>query len=108
MGEIGSGGGSSYPGAVDTGAVAETPTDFVRLDWGKDVEAAIVAIQAELGVDPAASNATVVARLDAIHSRGLASARPSPSATGQIFYFSTDLGILEYTDGTDWFPIMLG
>ena len=113
MGEIGSGDGTSFPGTLDTGATVELATDFVRLGWGKDVEAAIVAIEAELGTDPAGSFATVAARLDQISNpsgggvtRGLASARPAASAG--VFYYSTDTEILEVSTGAEWLPITMG
>lgn len=112
MGEIGSGSGSAYPAALDTGATQEQASDYVRLDWGRDVEAAIVAVENELGTDPAGSYATVRARLDAISSgsggvsHGLASARPA--AADGTWYYSTDLGILEVSTGTEWLAVLAG
>lgn len=108
MSEIGSGGLTSFPGALDTNATAETAADYVRLNWGRDVETALVAIEAELGVDPAGSYATVVARLDAMMSKGLNSARPAASAVLAGFYYSTDLDILEFSNGTSWRPVFMG
>jgi len=113
MGEIGSGDGTGFPAALDTGATAEVAIDYVRLAWGTDVEAAIVAIEAELGIDPAGPSATVVARLNMMSNatgggvaRGLASARPAASA-GVLFY-SSDTEILEVSTGAGWRPVLLG
>jgi hypothetical protein len=112
MSEIGSGGGSSFPTSLDTETTPETASDYVRLDWGNDVAACIVAIEAALGVAPAGSYATVVARLNGLSAtaggtpKGLASARPAASAG--VFYYSTDLGILEFSDGSNWHPLLGG
>lgn len=113
MGEIGSGSGTSFPGALDTNAVPEVASDYVRLAWGTDVEACIAAIEAELGVDPAGPSATVVARLNMLSNatgggvpRGLAAARPAASAG--VLYLSTDTGVIEYSTGSEWVPILAG
>jgi len=113
MAEIGAGNGTGYPGTVDTGAVAETASDFVRLDWGTDMEAALVAVQAELGADPAGSFSTVVARLNQISNstgggvtRGTSGSRPAASAG--VWYYSTDIEILEFSDGSAWIPVLAG
>ena len=110
MGEIGSGAGTSFPASLDTGATVEVSTDYVRLDWGKDVEACIVAIEAELGAAPSGDYATVVARLNSVtHAsggvpRGLASARPA--ASEGTLYYSTDAGVLEFSDGANWILLL--
>lgn len=112
MGELGSGAGTGYPAALDTGATVETASDYVRLNWGTDVEAAIVAIEAELGIAPSGDYATVVARLNSVtHAsggvpRGLASARPAASAG--TLYYETDTMLLKFSDGTNWYEIMAG
>jgi len=108
MGEIGSGAGSSYPGALDTGTTVETASDYVRLAWGTDVEEAIVAIQAELGTDPAGVYSTVVARLNATMAGGVAASKPAATGITYGFYYSTDTEILEFSDGVVWRPVMLG
>jgi len=108
MGEIGAGSGTAYPGALDTGATAETASDYVRLNWGTDVEAAIVAIQAELGVDPAGADATVVARLDRILAGGATAAKPAAGDVTWGFFYDTTTETLEFSDGTTWHPVMLG
>lgn len=59
MGEIGSGSGSSYPTTKDTDTTQETVTDLVRINWGNDVAACIVAVENTLGVNPQGSYATV-------------------------------------------------
>lgn len=73
MSEIGSGSGSSYPGAIDTNVTVEVDAPNAGKTKAKaavvnDLAAAILAIQNELGVDPAGTKATVVARLDVEHN----------------------------------------
>lgn len=73
MSEIGSGSGSSYPGTLDTNATVETNAPNpgktkAKAEIVNDLAAAIIAIETELGVDPAGSKATVVARLDQEHN----------------------------------------
>ncbi|MBS3927806.1 MAG: hypothetical protein KGZ65_04360 [Sphingomonadales bacterium] len=110
MPEIGSGGGSGYPAAIDSDATLETNADYARIQVPNDLAACIVAIETELGIAPSGGYATVVARLDTLSNtsggvpRGANSARPAASAG--TFYLSTDLGIFEYSDGTNWFPIL--
>lgn len=113
MGEIGSGDGSGFPAALDTGATAEVATDFVRLNWGTDVEAAIVAVQLELGTDPAGPSTNVKTRLNMLSNatgggvpRGFAADRPAANAG--VIYHSVDIGIWEISDGTAWFPLGVG
>ncbi len=110
MAELGSGTGTGYPTAIDSDASLETATDYARTAVPNDLGAAIVAIETELGVLPKGSYATVVARLNGIAAKGTAANRPAASAiaNGIGFYYSTDTGILEMSDGTTWFPILLG
>lgn len=73
MGEIGSDQGSSYPGALDTNASHEIDAPNpgktkARKAVVEDLAACIIAIETELGIDPAGSKATVVARLDQEHN----------------------------------------
>ena len=73
MSEIGSGSGSSYPGAIDVNATVEVDAPNAGKTKAKaaivnDLAAAIIAIETELGVDPAGTKATVVARLDQEHN----------------------------------------
>ncbi len=68
MVEIGSGQGSAYPGGLDTNAQAEVNASSAgktkaRAEVVEDLAACIVAIETELGTDPAGSKATLVARL---------------------------------------------
>lgn len=106
MAEIGSGSGTGYPGVIDTDATSESATTLARFGWANDAVAAVIAVQTELGVNPAGSFSTVVARLDAIYSRGNTASRPA--AADGIFFMDTELGILQHSDGTDWLPIMMG
>lgn len=73
MSEIGSGSGSSYPGTLDTNATIEVDAPNAGKTKAKaaivnDLAACILAVETELGVDPAGSKATVVARLDQEHN----------------------------------------
>ena len=112
MSEIGAGSGSGYPAALDSDATQETSNDYARIQYANDVAAAIVAVEAELGIAPSGGYATVVARLDTISNtaggvpRGPASSRPAASA-GTI-YWSNDLGILEFSDGANWHAVLTG
>ena len=73
MSELGAGSGSSYPGGLDTNAAIEVNSPNpgktkAKAEVINDLAAAIIAIETELGVDPAGSKATVVARLDTEHN----------------------------------------
>lgn len=106
MAELGAGSGTGYPSAIDSNVTVETTNDYARIQVANDLAAAIVAIETELGISPKGSYATVVARLNALSAaaggvpKGLASARPAASAG--TFYFSTDVGVLEWSDGNNW------
>jgi hypothetical protein len=67
MAELGSGNGSDYPGSLDTDATQESSTTTVRADVPNDLAAAIVAIEKELGIDPAGTKTDVVSFLTAEH-----------------------------------------
>lgn len=62
--EMGSGGGTSYPSTLDTDDTIETVDDYAREDVPNDSNAAIVAIENELGVSPKGSYGSVKLRLD--------------------------------------------
>ena len=71
MAEIGSGSGSGFPSALDTNSTLEydkesTEKTLVRADVVNDIGAGLVAIETELGTDPAGSKTDVKTRL-AIH-----------------------------------------
>lgn len=62
--ELGSGGGTSYPDALDTDTVQEEDSvSVVRYKVPNDLAAAIVAIETSLGTDPAGSLTDVKTRL---------------------------------------------
>ena len=68
MGEIGSGGGSGYPAALDTNSSLEVDSPAAgktkaRADVPNDLAAACVAIETEMGTDPAGSMTDVKTRL---------------------------------------------
>lgn len=113
MAEIGAGAGTGYPAAIDSDVTLETVNDYARIAIPNDLAAAVVAIQTELGLLPKGGFASVRARLDTLSMsagvgvpRGLAAARPAASAG--TWYKSMDTGVLEYSDGTDWFPVLTG
>lgn len=73
MTELGSGSGSSYPGSLDSDSTLEVDSPAAgktkaRANVPNDLAAAIIAIQTELGTDPAGSAATVKARLAVEHN----------------------------------------
>ncbi len=73
MVEIGSGGGSSYPGALDTDAAVEVNSPSsnktkANANSVNDIAAALIAIQTELGTDPAGTLATLKAYLQLQHN----------------------------------------
>ena len=67
MAQLGDGGGSGYPGAIDTSTVEKNDPDpnatVVDADKTNGVTDAIIKIQAELGIDPAGADITLLARL---------------------------------------------
>lgn len=73
MAEIGAGNGSDYPGALDSNASLEYNNSVssrtkARAEVPNDLAAAIVAIETELGVDPAGTRSTVVSYLQQEHT----------------------------------------
>lgn len=73
MSELGSGSGSSYPGALDTNATPEVDSPNAgktkaRADVPNDHSAAIIATQTELGTDPAGTLADVKTYLQTEHN----------------------------------------
>jgi hypothetical protein len=67
MAELGSGNGSDYPASIDTNSSAESAVTTVRFDVPNDSATAIVAIQTELGTDPAGSKSNVKTYLQTEH-----------------------------------------
>ena len=69
MSELGSGSGTSYPASLDVDNSVEVDSSTTaRADVPNDLAAAIIAVQGELGTDPAGSAATVKARLAVEHN----------------------------------------
>jgi len=62
--ELGAGGGSGYPAALDTDATPESDVTLARSNVPNDLADAIIKIQTELGTDPAGTAATVDNRID--------------------------------------------
>ena len=112
MAELGAGSGSGYPAALDTDATLETNSDYARIAVPNDLAAAVIAIETELGTAPSGGYATVVARLDTIsHTSGgvpRGTAANRPAANAGTLYWSNDLGILEFSDGSDWHAVLTG
>ena len=72
MAELGAGNGSGYPGSLDTNSVLEVDSPAagktkVRADVPNDLAAAIIAIQTELGTDPAGTKSDVKTFFQADH-----------------------------------------
>lgn len=67
MAELGAGGGTSFPAALDTDSTQESGSVVTSFNQVNDVAAAAIAIQTELGTDPALGKATVKALLQAEH-----------------------------------------
>ena len=61
--ELGAGGGSGYPAALDTDATPESGITIARSNVPNDLADAIINIQTELGTDPAGDAATVDNRI---------------------------------------------
>ena len=73
MSELGSGSGSSYPSALDTNTTLEVNSPSgsktkARAEVPNDLGAAVVAVQTELGTDPAGTKADVKTYLQTEHN----------------------------------------
>lgn len=73
MGEIGAGSGTSYPGSLDTDSTVEVDSPsgsktLVRAATPNDLSAAVVAIETELGTDPAGTLSNVKTYLQTEHN----------------------------------------
>ena len=73
MSELGSGSGSSYPGSLDTDSTLEINSPNAgktkaRAEVPNDLAAAIIAVQTELGTDPAGTATNVKTFLQAEHA----------------------------------------
>ena len=66
MAVLGQGGGSGYPGVIDTSSTESASTE-VRFNVPNDLYAAVVAIQGELGLNPAGSISDLVSYLAVEH-----------------------------------------
>jgi hypothetical protein len=67
MAELGAGAGSGYPAVLDTDGTVESGSTTTSYNLVNDLADAILAIQAELGTDPALSKTTVKAVLQTEH-----------------------------------------
>lgn len=68
MAELGGGSGTGYPTAIDTDASTESTSTLARADCINDANAAIIAIENELGIAPSGSKDTVVEFLQVAHN----------------------------------------
>jgi len=68
MAELGAGGGSGYPAALDSNTSLEVDSGtLARADVPNDLAAAVVAVQTELGTDPAGTKTNVKSFLQIEH-----------------------------------------
>jgi len=67
MANIGSGGGTGYPSAIDTQSPPESGATLARSDVPNDLAAAVIAIETELGTNPSGSEADVKTFLQTEH-----------------------------------------
>ena len=68
MAELGAGGGSGYPAALDSNTSLEVDSGtLARADVPNDLAAAVVAVQTELGTDPAGTKTNVKTYLQIEH-----------------------------------------
>jgi hypothetical protein len=91
MGELGSGGGTSYPGTLDTDNTLEVNSPNAgktkaRAECINDANAAIVALETELGTDPAGTLTDVKTFLQTEHNTdGTHNIGPGPMAVAANF-----------------------
>ena len=68
MAEIGAGSGSGYPGALDTNSTLEVDgSTLARADVPNDLAASVIAIETELGTDPAGTKTDIKTFLQVSH-----------------------------------------
>lgn len=95
---------SDYPGSLDTWTSLTDKEDLAEVSDILKMKAAIQAIQGELGLNPAGSLSTLVARLAIMmeDNGALNQGTSYPSAVdGQIFY-RTDLNTAAIYNGSGW------
>lgn len=106
MAELGSGGGSDYPGTLDTNNTLEVNAPNAgktkaRAEVPNDHAAALVAIQTELGTDPAGSTTDVKTRL-AVSIAADGSLVNFPATTAMVFFqAAAPTGWTQDTDNDD-------
>ena len=101
---------SDYPGAVDSFATKVDNVDDVLAAHVNDLQAAVVAVQNELGTDPAGDHATVKARLEGIESGYLlvpdtwtyASATTITVPSGAASRYKKGMGVRLKQSGGTW------
>jgi len=106
MAELGTGGGSDYPGVLDTDGVLEQDGVHVaRADVPNDLARAIVRIETELGTDPAGVSADLKTRLGNVLAAQLAQLE----TLGATTISAAQWGMLGASvEWTDWVPTLTG
>jgi hypothetical protein len=102
MAELGAGNGSDYPSAIDTDNVLESATTDVRFNVPNDSNAAIVAIETELGTDPAGSLSDVKTYLQTEHN---ADGTHDSSIVAELAGAQTVTGAKTFNPGSSNIPI---
>jgi len=98
--ELGAGSGSGYPAAIDTDSTVESTSTTARADVPNDLADAIIAIETELGVDPAGSSTDVVTRLNANDTLTGALAGKNMIINGDMDVWQRGTSFATATDGS--------
>ena len=97
MAELGGGAGSGYPGNIDTDINQESTATTARADVPNDLAAAIIAIQTELGTNPAGSLTNVKTFLQTEHNTNGTHSDVDASTISVT-------GVADFADGTVSLP----
>ena len=96
MAELGAGGGSGYPAALDSNTSLEVDSGtLARADVPNDLAAAIVAVQTELGTDPAGTKTNVKAYLQVEHQTDGTHWRKSNKTSSYAILTSDNMTLFE-------------
>jgi len=105
MAELGAGGGSGYPGVIDTDAALEVDgVNIARADVPNDLAEAIVKIETELGTDPAGVSVDLKTRLGNVLAAEFAQLETLGAtniSAAQWGYLGGSTGIDHYVDRGD-------
>lgn len=92
MANIGGGGGTGYPSAIDTQNPPESGTTLARADVPNDLAAAVIAIETELGTNPAGTEENVKEFLQKEHELDGTHGDITPTSVVMEGSFSFQLG----------------